>query len=72
MTPLLFSFDSRGNHAHEGHVTEYQRQLIEILVQAKYARTDEERTRLFRTAEDWSERARRAEQHRGTHGEQAL
>lgn len=42
--------------------TEYQRQIIDTLVLAKYARTEEERARHFRTAEKWSAQAREAEQ----------
>lgn len=43
-------------------VTKYQRRLIDTLVRAKYAKTEEERARLFSTAENWSARAREAEQ----------
>jgi hypothetical protein len=42
-------------------MTEYQRRLVEILVLAKYARTEEERARHFITAEKWSAQARGAE-----------
>ena len=42
--------------------TEYQRRLVETLVLAKYARTEEERARHFSTAEKWSARVREAEQ----------
>jgi len=42
--------------------TEYQRRMVETLVLAKYARTEEERARYFTTAEKWSARAREAEQ----------
>jgi hypothetical protein len=41
--------------------TEYQRQIIDTLVLAKYARTEEERAQHFRAAEQWSARAREAE-----------
>lgn len=43
-------------------VTEYQRRLVETLVRAKYARTEEERARFFANAEKWSVRVRDAEQ----------
>jgi hypothetical protein len=50
------------NAYEHGRMTEYQRRLIETLVRAKHAPTDEERARLFKTAEEWSARAREAEE----------
>lgn len=44
-----------------GQVTEYRSCLLEILARAKYARTEEERARHFRTAEELSARARDTE-----------
>lgn len=43
-----------------GRVTVYEKQLLEALARAKCARTEEERARFFRTAEELSERARNA------------
>lgn len=42
--------------------TDYRVQLLQTLVRAKYARTEEERARHFSAAETWSARAREAEQ----------
>lgn len=42
-------------------VTEYRNCLLEILARAKYARTEEERARHFRSAEELSARARDTE-----------
>ena len=41
-------------------MTEYERQLLRMLVRAKKAQTAEEREEHFRTAEEWSTRARQA------------
>lgn len=43
-------------------MTEYQRRIVETLVRAKYAGTEEQRAQFFKTAEEWSERAREAEE----------